>query len=114
MLEEGKLIVKFYIDLTRQMASLDNSNEKMPLAEFFQRFVSEETLGISNTKYNYSKFCQMIDTSKNLKPDDGEMASYGSDDGTYIVRFIIQKIENEDKAFCCIYKVKFFQTNHKN
>lgn len=35
MLEEGKLIVKFYIDLTRQMASLDNSNEKMPLAEFF-------------------------------------------------------------------------------
>lgn len=108
MLEEGKLIVKFYIDLTRQMASLDNSNEKMPLAEFFQRFVSEETLGISNTKYNYSKFCQMIDTSKNLKPGDGEMASYGSDDGTYIVRFIIQKIENEDKAFCCIYKVKFF------
>ena len=107
MLEEGKLIVKFYIDLTRQMVSLDNSNEKMPLAEFFQRFVSEETLGISNTKYNYSKFCQMIDTSKNLKPDDGEMASYGSDDGTYIVRFIIQKIENEDKAFCCIYKVKF-------
>lgn len=50
----------------------------------------------------------MIDTSKNLKPDDGEMASYGSDDWTYIVRFIIQKIENEDKAFCCIYKVKFF------
>ncbi len=53
MLEEGKLIVKFYIDLTRQMASLDNSNEKMLLAEFFQRFVSEEILGIANTKYNY-------------------------------------------------------------
>lgn len=107
MLEEGKLIVKFFIDLTRQMASLENSSEKMPLAEFFQRFVSEKILGISNTEYNYSKLCQMIEVSKKLDPGDGEMASYGSDDGTNIVRFVIQKIEGEERALCCIYKVKF-------
>ena len=111
MIEEGKIILKFNINFKRQMIIVeDDKVSAMSYAEFFQCYFSSKRIGVIESDFTYSTFDELIEKSISLKVGTSQMATYISDDGINIIRFIFQKNE-DDSAYCEIYKVQLINSN---
>ena len=111
MIEEGKIILKFNINFKRQMIIVEDEKvSAMSYAEFFQCYFSSKRIGLIESDFTYSTFDELIEKSISLKVGSSQMATYISDDGINIIRFIFQKNE-DDSAYCEIYKVQLINSN---
>lgn len=92
MIEEGKIILKFNINFKRQMIIVeDDKVSAMSYAEFFQCYFSSKRIGVIESDFTYSTFDELIEKSISLKVGTSQMATYISDDGINIIRFIFKK-----------------------
>ena len=61
-------------------------------AEFFQCYFSSKRIGVIESDFTYSTFDELIEKSISLKVGTSQMATYISDDGINIIRFIFYSL----------------------